>query len=304
MRWRLGRRSSNIEDRRGSGGGGMRAPIRIPFPSGGRGGGVRRAGGLGIGGILVILVLSWVFGIDPSMLLGGGGTTMSLPTSTRAAPTSAEEEELKEFVARILGDTEDTWNRLFAEQGGDYQEPTLVLFTGAVQSACGFQQSAVGPFYCPGDFQVYLDLDFFHELHERFQAPGDFARAYVIAHEVGHHIQNLLGISREVQSAQRQMGREDANALSVLVELQADCLSGVWAHHAEEQRDLLEEGDVEEGLNAASAIGDDTIQSRSQGYVVPESFTHGSAEQRVRWFRTGLESGDMQACDTFTAPDV
>lgn len=301
MRWRLGRRSSNIEDRRG--GGGMRAPIRIPFPT--SGGGVRRAGGLGIGGILVILVLSWIFGIDPSMLLGGGGTTMSVPTTTtRLAPTSAEEEELKEFVARVLGDTEDTWNRLFAERGNDYIEPTLVLFSGAVQSACGFQQAAVGPFYCPGDAKVYLDLDFFHELRQRFQAPGDFARAYVIAHEVGHHIQNLLGISGEVQSAQRQMSREEANAISVLVELQADCLSGVWAHHAEEQRDLLEEGDVEEGLNAASAIGDDTIQSRSQGYVVPESFTHGSAEQRVRWFETGLESGDMQACDTFNAPEV
>lgn len=300
MRWRLGRRSSNIEDRRGGGGGGgMRVPIRLPFPGGGR---TRRAGGLGIGGILIVLVLSWVFGFDPSMFLGGGGTTVQVPAGSRSAPTTAEEEELKEFVARVLGDTEDTWNRLFAEQGGDYREPTLVLFTGAVQSACGFQQSAVGPFYCPGDSKVYLDLGFFHELRQRFQAPGDFARAYVIAHEVGHHIQNLLGITREAQAAQRQMSREEANAISVRVELQADCLSGVWAHHAEAERDLLEAGDVEEGLNAASAIGDDTIQSRNQGYVVPESFTHGSAEQRVRWFRTGLESGDMQACDTFSAP--
>ena len=301
MRWRLGRRSSNIEDRRGGGGGGVRAPIRIPFPSGS---GTRRAGGLGIGGILIILVLSWIFGIDPSMLLGGGGTTVSVPTSTRTAPTSAEEEELKEFVARILGDTEDTWDRLFAERGDDYREPTLVLFSGAVESACGFQQSAVGPFYCPGDSKVYLDLGFFHELKQRFQAPGDFARAYVIAHEVGHHIQNLLGISREVQAAQRQTSREEANELSVRLELQADCLAGVWAHHAEGRRDLLEAGDLEEGLTAASAIGDDTIQRRSQGYVVPESFTHGSAEQRVRWFRAGFEEGRMQVCDTFQPAQV
>ncbi|MDX1540953.1 MAG: neutral zinc metallopeptidase, partial [Geminicoccaceae bacterium] len=297
MRWRLGRRSSNIEDRRGAGGfgRGMRVPIRLPFP-GSRRGGVRRAGGLGIGGILIILVVSWFLGIDPSMFLGGTGTMVEVPVTTRSAPTSAEEEELKEFVARVLGDTEDTFERLFAERGGDYQEPTLVLFTGAVQSACGFQKAAIGPFYCPGDSKVYLDLGFFHELRQRFQAPGDFARAYVIAHEVGHHIQNLLGISREVQAARQQMSQAEGNELSVRLELQADCLAGVWAHHAENRRDLLEEGDLEEGLTAASAIGDDTIQKRSQGYVVPESFTHGSAEQRVRWFETGFEEGSLQAC--------
>lgn len=303
MRWRLSRRSSNIEDRRGAGGGGggMRIPVRLPFP--GRRGGVRGAGGLGIGGIIAILLISWALGIDPSMFLGGG-TSVTVPASTDRAPTSAEQRELEEFVARVLGDTEDTWNRLFAEDGGEYREPTLVLFSGAVESACGFQQAAVGPFYCPADSQVYLDLGFFQELRQRFEAPGDFARAYVIAHEVGHHIQNLLGISREVQAARQQMSREEGNQLSVLLELQADCLAGVWAHHAENRRDLLEEGDLEEGLNAASAIGDDTIQRRSQGYVVPESFTHGSAEQRVRWFETGFEEGRIQACDTFNAPDA
>jgi predicted metalloprotease len=303
MRWRLGRRSSNIEDRRGmnagSRGGGMRVPIRLPFP-GGRGGRAGRAGGLGLGGLLILLLISFVFGIDPSFLLGGGSTISVDQAGPRQLPP-AEEEELTDFVARVLGDTEDTWRGLFANMGDSYAEPTLVLFTDAVRSACGFQESAVGPFYCPADRKMYLDLGFFDELHQRFQAPGDFAQAYVIAHEVGHHVQNLLGISAEVQSAQRQMSEEEANELSVRLELQADCLAGVWGHHAERTRDLLEAGDVEEALNAASAIGDDTLQRRSQGYVVPESFTHGSAAQRARWFRTGLEDGRVQACDTFNS---
>ena len=302
MRWRLGRRSSNIEDRRSQGGGRrMRVPVRLPFPGGGGRRSAGRMGGLGLGGILIILVLSLVFGVDPSFLLGGGGTTVTVPGTASGPPAPGADEELKEFTARVLGDTEDTWHRLFEGLGGTYQEPSLVLFSGAVQSACGFQQAAVGPFYCPGDQMVYLDLDFFRELQARYAAPGDFARAYVIAHEVGHHVQNLLGITREVRAAQQGMAQEEANELSVRLELQADCLSGVWAHHAENQRDLLEEGDLEEGLSAASAIGDDALQRRAQGYVVPESFTHGSSDQRVRWFRTGFEDGGVQACDTLNA---
>ena len=302
MRWRLARRSSNIEDRRGGGRGGMRVPVRLPFP-GGRSR-VGRAGGLGLGGIVIVVLISLVFGIDPSFLLGGGGSVVTVnEPARRTASTSAEDQELKAFVAHVLGDTEDTWNDLLPKTFNiDYQEPTLVLFDDMVRSACGTQHSAVGPFYCPGDQNVYLDLGFFHELRQRFGAPGDFARAYVIAHEVGHHVQNLLGITREVRAAQQQMSREDANALSVRVELQADCFAGVWGHHAEEARDLLEDGDIEESLGAASAIGDDTLQRRSQGHVVPESFTHGTSEQRMRWFRTGLESGDPQRCNTFNAP--
>jgi hypothetical protein len=312
MRWRTGRRSSNVEDRR-SGGGGFSGSR-----SGGRGLPVRRrtvaGGGLGL---LVVIVLALVFGVDPSVLLGlSGSLQQGTPPASQTVPggygqsggfgqsmgqgmTGGRRDELADFVSVVLADTEDTWNAIFAGSGADYREPTLVLFTGAVRSACGFTQSAAGPFYCPGDEKVYIDLAFYDELRNRFNAPGDFAQAYVIAHEVGHHVQKLLGISGQVTRAQRAAGKRESNQLSVMLELQADCLAGVWAHHAEASRDLLEQGDVEEGLNAAAQIGDDRMQRRSTGFVVPDSFTHGSSEQRVRWFRTGLSTGDVQACNTF-----
>jgi predicted metalloprotease len=212
-------------------------------------------------------------------------------------------DEMADFVSVVLADTEDTWHALFAEQGYRYQEPTLVLFSGYVQSACGLAGAAMGPFYCPADGRLYIDLSFYDELRTRFRAPGDFAQAYVIAHEVGHHVQNLLGIARQVDAERRRSGAAQANALSVRMELQADCFAGVWAHHADRTRQILEPGDLEEGLNAASAIGDDMIQRRTQGYVVPDSFTHGSSQQRVHWFSVGLRNGDIAACDTFGQPD-
>ena len=303
MRWRLGRRSQTVEDRRGRGTPvGMRFPGRVRIPGGlGRGGGgVARGGGIGIVGLLILLAIGWFLGIDPSYLLQDSST--GLPYQ-EAPPAGAppEGDEQAQFVSAVLADTEDTWQQLFGQMGDDYREPTLVLFSGAVDSACGFAQAAMGPFYCPGDQKVYIDLAFFDELHRRFAAPGDFAQAYVIAHEVGHHVQNLLGIASEVQAARGQAGEPDANALSVMLELQADCFAGVWGHHADRSRNLLEEGDLEEGLTAAAAIGDDRLQRRSQGYVVPDAFTHGSSEQRVRWFRQGLTSGDPNACNTFEA---
>ena len=278
MRWGSGRRSDNVEDRRGLG----------VTP--------RLAGG-GLGAI-VIVVLALLFGVDPRML------TQMLPTETPApAPGPArtgQQDPMADFVSVVLADTEDTWNDLFRRGGATYQEPKLVLFSGAVQSACGFAQAAVGPFYCPADQKVYIDLAFYQDLRNRFQAPGDFAQAYVIAHEVGHHVQNLLGIAQKVRQAQQRASSEQANALSVRMELQADCFAGVWAHHANRTRQILEQGDVEEALNAAAQIGDDRMQMRGRGYVSPESFTHGSGEQRVRWFRAGLESGELDRCDTFS----
>jgi predicted metalloprotease len=262
MRWKSGRQSDNIEDRRGMG-----------IPRGAKIGGV---GGLGL---LVIVVVGMLFGIDPSDV----------------------EEELREFVAVVLADTEDVWHEAFGKMGRTYRPPTLVLFSGAVESACGIAGSAVGPFYCPLDQKVYLDLSFFEDLQARFGAPGDFAQAYVIAHEVGHHVQTLLGISQKVDKLRSRISPSKANQLSVRMELQADCLAGVWAYRANKARQILETGDIEEGLNAASAIGDDRIQRRTQGYVVPDGFTHGSSAQRVRWFRRGLDSGALQACDTFNA---
>lgn len=208
---------------------------------------------------------------------------------------------MSEFVSVVLADTEDTWNDIFQQSGANYVEPKLVLYSNAVESACGFARSAVGPFYCPRDQSVYIDLDFYQDLKTRYQAPGDFAQAYVIAHEVGHHVQNLLGISDRVQSLQRQVSRAEANQLSVRLELQADCFAGVWAHQAQRSRQILEQGDVEEALNAASSIGDDRLQQRSQGYVVPESFTHGSAAQRAQWFRQGIKTGDPEQCNTFAS---
>jgi predicted metalloprotease len=249
------------------------------------------AGG-GVG--LLIMVVMALLGVDPRAMIeeSPGGGPGSLPP---------EQDEQREFIEVVLGHTEQTWQSLFAEQGRDYPEPTLVLFSDAVQSACGIAGAAVGPFYCPNDRQLYLDLTFFNVLAQRLDAPGDFARAYVIAHEVGHHVQTVLGISDQVRSAQAGASREEANAAQVRMELQADCLAGVWGYHARREADFLEPGDLEEALGAASAIGDDTLQRQSQGTVVPESFTHGTSEQRVRWFRRGFESGRFEQCDTFAA---
>ena len=284
MRWKTGRRSSNVEDRRGRR--------------------VRRgiAGG-GIGTIILILAALY-FGIDPNVVMQGLDMVSTSQAPPAGGQSPAANDEQAQFVSVVLADTEDTWQQLFAASGQRYQEPRLVLFSDAVRSACGFANAAVGPFYCPADKQVYLDLGFFRDLKQRFGAPGDFAEAYVIAHEVGHHVQNLLGVSAEVRRRQSGLGKADANALSVRLELQADCFAGVWANQADRARSILEQGDIEEGLNAASAIGDDRLQRRAGGRVVPDSFTHGSSEQRVRWFRRGFESGDPAACDTFSAATI
>ncbi|MEE4135716.1 MAG: neutral zinc metallopeptidase [Desulforhopalus sp.] len=282
MRWETGRRSSNVDDRRGR---------RI----------TRSAKGGGIGIILLALVGIY-FGIDPMLILNMQeiGQPPTQESSGQYLP-SAEEQQLAEFVSVVLADTEDTWQDIFAAAGGAYREPTLVLFSGAVESACGFAQAAMGPFYCPADQKVYIDLSFYQDLKNKMHSPGDFAQAYVIAHEVGHHVQNLLGISDEMASARGQVSEREYNALSVKLELQADCLAGVWANHADRLRQVVEPGDIEEALNAAANIGDDRLQKQSRGYVTPDSFTHGSSAQRVRWFRRGFASGDMNSCDTFTA---
>jgi predicted metalloprotease len=305
MRWKGRRQSDNVEDRRGASGGGL----RFPFPGrGGRMPASRRAkgGGIGIGGLIIILIVSYVFGINPLELLSSGGGAGGGFTSSQNAPRaparqSAQEKTLSAMVGVVLADTEDVWNAIFKSMGKRYDEPKLVLFSGSVRSACGFAQSAMGPFYCPGDHKVYIDLAFYREMRTRFKAPGDFAQAYVIAHEVGHHVQTLLGISAQVQRAKKNSSRKAANAIQVRMELQADCFAGVWAHHVDKTKGILERGDIEEALNAAHAIGDDTLQKRSQGYVVPDSFTHGSAAQRMRWFKTGLETGRVRSCDTFGA---
>jgi len=281
MRWAGGRRSGNVEDRRGMG---------VPLVAGG-----------GIGTV-VLLVLALFFGFDPGVILNTD-TTPSVTEAPSPSPSSSVDAQ-KDFVSVVLADTEDTWTALFAQMNREYRPPKLVLFRSAVQSACGMAGSAVGPFYCPPDRKVYLDLDFFRALSQRFRAPGDFAQAYVIAHEVGHHVQALLGVTDRVAATRERVSREEANALSVRVELQADCFAGVWAHHANANRQLLEEGDLEEGLRAAAAIGDDRLQGQTQGRVVPESFTHGTSEQRSRWFKRGLESGDPGDCDTFSAASL
>jgi predicted metalloprotease len=281
MDWKGMRQSSNVEDRRGSGGGGM-------------------AIGGGIGGI-VIALLVYLLGGDPGII-----NDVNPAPSTRQAPagqaraTNPEEEELRQFVGAVLGSTEDVWKEQFKKNGETYTDPTLVLFTGQVQSACGMGSAAMGPFYCPPDRKVYIDLSFYRALRQQLGAPGDFAQAYVVAHEVGHHVQNLLGISDQVERAMRSSSKAQANALSVRLELQADFLAGVWAHYAQ-KAGVLQVGDIEEALNAAAAIGDDKLQSESQGRVVPESFTHGTSEQRARWFRKGLETGDMNQGNTFDA---
>ena len=281
MRWGGGRRSENVEDRRG---------VRVS--RGFVGGGI---------GTLVLILFALYLGIDPTFLLNQAPTVSVPPTGTSREARPAEENRLAEFVSVVLADTEDTWNDLFRQAGGQYREPTLVLFTEAVDSACGFAESAVGPFYCPRDEKVYIDLEFYRELRDRFRAPGDFAQAYVVAHEIGHHVQNLLGISEQVQNARARVSQAEGNRLSVRLELQADCLAGVWANHADRARNIIEEGDVEEALGAASAIGDDRLQKQTRGFVVPDAFTHGSSEQRVRWFRRGLDSGDIERCNTFDA---
>jgi predicted metalloprotease len=272
--------SQNVEDRRGH---------RIS-----RGGMV----GGGIGTIAIVLIALF-FGVDPSILLQGVEETNVPQTSSPQPQGRGGEDEMRQFVARVLGSTERTWTKIFEAGGRTYEKPTLVIFSDAVQSACGFGQAASGPFYCGPDHKIYIDLSFYRDLRQRFDAPGDFAQAYVIAHEVGHHVQNLLGIMGKVQAAQSRAGEQQAKALSVRLELQADCLAGIWANFAHRERNILEQGDIEEGLNAAAQIGDDRMQKRAQGRVVPEGFTHGSAEQRVRWFRRGIESGDLKQCDTF-----
>jgi uncharacterized protein len=297
MEWRGRRQSDNIEDRRGQSGGMRSGPgFRIPIGGGGRG------GGIGIGGLVLILIVCAVLGINPLTLLSGGDIGLddgSTVTRQQAAPRSAADDEMRAFVGTVLAETEDTWNRIFQQTGERYQEPTLVLFSGQTQSQCGFASAATGPFYCPGDRKVYLDTAFFRQLSGQFGASGDFAQAYVIAHEVGHHVQNLIGVLPKFNQMRRSMSEADANRMSVRVELQADCFAGVWGKTTQ-QRGLLEQGDLEEALNAAQQIGDDTLQKRAQGYVVPESFNHGTSAQRMRWFRKGFSSGTMQVCDTFS----
>ena len=304
------RPSDNIEDRRGQGGGGG-----FGFPRGGGGGGFQipvGGGGRGLSLqtiillVAVYLIAKFVFGVDLIQMITGGDqlqppgqqqSETQLPSP--GGQTDVTGDAGKDFVARVLGSTERVWTDKFRQMGRQYQKPTLVLFNGFVQSACGMAQSATGPFYCPGDDKVYIDLSFYQDMKNKLGAPGDFAQAYVIAHEVGHHIQNLLGIAAKVSQARAQASEAEANNLSVRMELQADCFAGVWAKTADDSNNILEQGDIEEGLNAAAAIGDDRLQKRSQGYVVPESFTHGSSEQRVRWFKRGMDSGDMNSCDTF-----
>ena len=283
MRWEDGRRSDNVEDRRSVGFSGKAA-----------------AGG-GIGTIVLVLVAMY-FGIDPSFLTqtgligGGSGQTQQVQRTP-----SAEENKKAEFVKVVLADTEDTWSAIFKEKGGRYQEPTLVLFSGMVQSACGSAGAAVGPFYCPGDRKVYIDLDFYNDLKNKLGAPGDFAQAYVIAHEIGHHVQNLLGISDQVQKLRGRLSAVDYNKYQVKLELQADCFAGIWANQANRARHIIEPGDIDEALNAASMIGDDRLQKRARGYVTPDSFTHGTSAQRVAWFKRGYEHGTFESCDTFNS---
>ena len=295
MKWEGERQSENVEDRRagdGMGGGGFR------FGAG---------RGVGIGTIVIAVLAGWIFGINPLTVLGvlGGGGQVEPPSAqtvpARLPPTN---DAAAAFVSTVLASTEDTWAKVMQQSGAQYQPPKLVLFRGATPTACSTGQAAMGPFYCPGDRKVYIDLGFFDTLRSRLGAPGDFAQAYVIAHEVGHHVQNLLGITGKVDAMRSRVPEVQMNALSVRVELQADCFAGVWAHHSQQAKGWLERGDVEEGLNAAAQIGDDNLQRQSQGTVVPESFTHGSSQQRVAWFRRGLESGSVVRCNTFDARSV
>ena len=280
MRWEFGRRSSNVEDRRG----GISAPM---------------VGG-GLGTIALALLVA-LLGGDPSVILQQGQVESDRTSEQTQTRPPAANDRMADFVSVVLADTEDTWTNLFRQMGQNYVEPKLVIFSDAVKSACGSASSAVGPFYCPRDQKVYIDLSFYQDLKYKYNAPGDFAQAYVVAHEVGHHVQNLMGISNKVQTLQRQVSRTEANQLSVRLELQADCFAGIWANNANKSRQILEPGDVEEALNAASSIGDDRLQSQSTGQIVPDSFTHGSSAQRVRWFKRGIQTGDPEQCNTFAA---
>jgi predicted metalloprotease len=283
MRWRDGRRSDNVEDQRGFG-----------VKQGAIGGGI---------GILALLVIGLLTGADPVSLLNMLVTQSGSLDTTPVVLTAAENESA-DFVSVVLADTEDTWQSIFQQNGQVYRQPKLVLFKGSVESACGNAQAAMGPFYCPGDEKVYIDLDFYNELKDQLGAPGDFAQAYVIAHEVGHHVQKLDGTSEQVQNLESQSDEVTANKYSVMLELQADCYAGVWAYHADKQRQMIEAGDIGEAMNAAAKIGDDALQKQSQGYVVPDSFTHGTSAQRMKWFNTGYATGDMTSCDTFNAAVV
>lgn len=284
MRWQMGRRSDNVEDRRGS---------RVSGPV--VGGGI---------GTIVLALLVMLLGGDPSVVFEQSQPQSESYPETQTDPGDLANDPQADFVSVVLADTEDTWKEIFQQTGETYVEPKLVLYSGTVESACGYGQAAMGPFYCPRDQKIYIDLSFYRDLQNRHQAPGDFAQAYVVAHEVGHHVQNLLGISDQVRSLQGQVSETEANQLSVRLELQADCFAGIWAHNANRSRQILETGDIEEALNAASAIGDDRLQQESRGRVVPESFTHGSSEQRVRWFKRGIESGDPNQCNTFETANL
>ena len=288
MKWEGNRESDNVEDRRGDGGGGFGG-----LPIGGR--------SVGLGTIVVALVAGWIFGINPLTLIGalsGGSSAPVVQQQSAARPPPADDQAAK-FVSTVLADTEDVWTDIFKQSGSAYRKPTLVLFRGATRTACGTGQSAMGPFYCPGDQKVYIDLGFFDTLKRQLGAPGEFAQAYVVAHEVGHHVQDLLGISGKVDAMRSRLGEADSNALSVRVELQADCFAGVWAFHAQASRQILENGDIESAMNAAQKIGDDALQRSAGRAVVPDSFTHGTSAQRQRWFMNGIQSGSIKSCDTF-----
>jgi hypothetical protein len=326
MRWRDQRESENVEDRRDEGGG-----FGFPFPGGGvrfpsGGGSGRQGGGIGIVGLLIILGLMLFFGVDPSVIMQGGGPggdtdsfpDIRLPQSRPDTnfpvpgqqgppvqhPQTTSEDDLKRFVSVVLADTEDVWRDLLGRYGQRYTDPKLVLYSGGVRSGCGYGAAQMGPFYCPNDEKVYIDLSFYQDLKNRFHAPGDMAQAYVIAHEIGHHVQKLLGIADQVEALRPRLDQRQVNALQVRMELQADCFAGIWANHAQESKNIIEPGDIDEALNAASAIGDDRIQKQTQGYVVPDAFTHGSSAQRVRWFKQGYQSGKLEDCDTFNADDL
>jgi predicted metalloprotease len=307
MLWRGRRQSDNVEDARGQGGGlpggfGRGGPGRIRI-----GPGMRSAGGGGLSGIIILVVLFFALracGIDPLQVLTEGDPSAQLPGGsggTRSETNRPASDEMKQFVATVLAETEDTWKGIFEAEGQTYREPTLTLFSGQIRSACGFASSASGPFYCPGDQKVYLDTTFFEQLDRQFGASGDFAQAYVIAHEVGHHVQNLIGVLPKFNQMRQSMSEAEANQMSMRVELQADCFAGVWGHFTA-QKGILEQGDIEEALNAAQQIGDDTLQRRTQGYVVPESFNHGTSAQRQTWFAQGFKSGKLSDCDTFNNP--
>ena len=289
MKWEGQRQSENVEDRRGEGGGGG---FRI---GGGR--------GIGIGTVVIAVLAGWIFGINPLTVLGvlGGGGEVAAPQSQGPAAKPPATDAAAAFVSTVLADTEEVWGKVMQASGTRYSAPKLVLFRGGVNTACGTGQAAMGPFYCPGDQKVYLDMQFFDTLRSRMGAPGDFAQAYVVAHEVAHHVQNQLGITGKVDGMRGRVSEQQMNALSVRVELQADCFAGIWAHHSQKSKGWLERGDLEEAMNAASQIGDDNLQRKSQGVVVPESFTHGSSQQRMTWFKRGLESGSVQQCNTFDA---